>query len=190
MASWALERPEISYVCMRAGFPAWQQFNQRANFINPSAILRSGTSGTRYTRGRGRPGERRRVWRRTKTGGFAATISLMPGSSRRGRRFFIGSVARVRPFSENANGKLFKRHVYHHVPSQIYGRVCLCILRAHPCVRARARVLHVRVRVRTLFVPPQYRPDTRISGTRQPSTVGTSERRRCARPLSSSPCPL
>lgn len=23
---------------MRAGFPAWQQFNQRANFINPSAI--------------------------------------------------------------------------------------------------------------------------------------------------------
>lgn len=92
----ALERPEISYVCMRAGFPAWQQFNQRANFINPSAIRRSGTSGTRYTRGRGKPaGMRRRVWRRTKTGGFAATISLMPGSSRRGRRFFIGSVALV-----------------------------------------------------------------------------------------------
>lgn len=156
MASGALERPEISYVCMRAGFPAWQQFNQRANFINPSAILRSGTSGTRYTRGRGRPGERRRVWRRTKTGGFAATISLMPGSSRRGRRFFIGSVVRVRPFSENANGKLFKRHVYHHVPSQIYGRVCLCILRAHPCV-----CVHTCVCVCVCaYVPSSFRPNT------------------------------
>lgn len=160
---------------MRAGFPAWQQFNQRANFINPSAILRSGTSGTRYTRGRGRPGERRR---RTKTGGFAATISLMPGSSWHGRRFFIGNVARARDLSRKTSRKTFQTSCLSSRPiANIWARLPVYLARTSVCVY-------------TLFVPPQYRPDTRISCTRQPFMVGTSERRRCARPLSSSPCPL
>lgn len=96
-----LEGPEISYICMRAGFPAWQQFNQRANFINPSAIRylsavpqERGTRADAKDRGAGRRGEgRRREIERREDGEYgeglepweggrkdvsAGTISLMP----------------------------------------------------------------------------------------------------------------
>jgi len=97
---------------MRAGFPAWQQFNQRTNFINPSAIRGGGTSGTRYARNRGREGERR-AWRRIgepagggegrggggreeteeeeeeEEGRLGRNNFVNARSSRRGHRFFI-----------------------------------------------------------------------------------------------------
>jgi len=154
---------------MRAGFPAWQQFNQRTNFINPSAIRGGGTSGTRYARNRGREGERR-AWRRIGEpvggrrrergdgggggggrgggrGGLAATISLMLVRPVAATDSLSRARARARrTISGNGNGKLFKRHVYRHVPSRTYGHARVC---ARPCS--------------TLLVPPQYRADTRIS---------------------------
>lgn len=78
----------------------------------------------------------------------------MPSSSQRGRRFFIGGVARARPFSENANGKLFKRHVYRHVPSQIYERACLCILRV--CASAYACACICVYPLRSAPIPTRY----------------------------------
>jgi len=114
---------------MRAGFPAWQQFNQRTNFINPSAIRGGGTSGTRYARNRG-GGEVGENGEHGEggggRGGSAATISLMLVRPVAATDSLSRARARSRTISPNGNGKLFKRHVYRHVPSRTYGRARVC----------------------------------------------------------------
>lgn len=159
----ALERSEISYVCMRAGngFPAWQQFNQRANFINPSAIRRG--AAERYLRNAVHAStrevrERRRVWRRTKTGGFAATISLMPTRPPilYGKRRACDNLSRKTP-TENFSNVMFIVTSHRKYMSAL---ACVCLYLVY--VYARIRMYMCAC---TLFVPPQYRPDTRISCT-------------------------
>lgn len=120
--------------------------------------------------------------------GFTATISLMPRPAASVRPSPILYRAR-RAHAEN--GKLFKRHVYRHVPSRTHEhvraymsaaeanlRVCVCVARNRLCTHACICVT----------VPSSLRPNTdpiHVSRV-QPVFygIGTFEKRWCARPLS------
>lgn len=126
----------------------------------------------------------RRVWRRTETGGggggstggLAATISLMLVRPVAAATILYRTRAHTRPISENGNGKLFKHHVYRHVPSRTYGhaRVCAPVTRVHISVYVCVVCVWDRI-------PSSFRPNTdpiHVSrDTRLPSTAAAFGKR-------------